>query len=153
MYSTCEPLVWIYICSETCTALWAENLHYMQRVLLKVCCVSYTQNIVSCNLWHRHAFMVHTACDLCSVHQNFQFTALFQQSTAGLRRSSINVGAKRQVSDTNQVLHSGPTIVSPHRTKFSRPGHLARCIYVPLVSALRVGQVFDGISHSFIAAS
>ena len=36
--------------------------------------------------------------------------------------------------DTNQVPHSGPTIVSRHRTKFSRPGHLARCIYVPLVS-------------------
>ena len=42
------------------------------------------------------------------------------------------------MSDTNQVPHSGPTTVSRHRTKFSRPGHLARCIYVPLVSALRV---------------
>ena len=42
---------------------------------------------------------------------------------------------------------------SHHHTKFSRPGHLARCICVPLVSALRVGQVCDVISPSLIAAS
>ena len=93
MYSTCEPLVWRYICSETGTALWAENLHCMQRVLLRVCCMSYTQNIVSCNLWHRHAFIVHTACVLCSVPQNLQFTVFFQQSTPEAHRFYINVGA------------------------------------------------------------
>ena len=38
------------------------------------------------------------------------------------------------MDDANQVPHSGPTIVSHHHTKFSCPGHLARCIYVPLVS-------------------
>ena len=58
----------------------------------------------------------------------------------------------RQVSDTNQVPHSGPTIVSRHCSKFNRPDHLARCIYVPLVSAWRVGQVCDVISCSLIAA-
>jgi hypothetical protein len=44
-------------------------------------------------------------------------------------------------------------LFSRHRTKFSRWGHLARCICVPLVSALRVGQVCDVISPSVIAAS
>ena len=57
------------------------------------------------------------------------------------------------MSDTKQVPHSGPTIVSRHRTKFSRLGHMARCIYVTLVSALRVGQLCDVISPSLIAAS
>ena len=42
---------------------------------------------------------------------------------------------------------------SHHCTKFSRPGHLARCIYVPFVSALRVGQVCDVILPSLVAAS
>jgi hypothetical protein len=59
----------------------------------------------------------------------------------------------QEPDDTNQVPHSGPTIVSRHRTKFSCPGHLVRCICVPLVSALRVGQVCDVISPSVITAS
>jgi len=52
-----------------------------------------------------------------------------------------------------RFLTQDPTIVSRHRTKFSRPGHLACCIYVLLLSALRVGQACDFISPSVIAAS
>jgi hypothetical protein len=114
-----------------------------------------TQNYVSCSLWPRNAFKVHTACDLGWVLQNVQFTAFFQHSP-GLHIFSVNVGTSlkfQEPDDTNQVPHSGPTIVSRHRKKFIRPGHLALCICVPLVSALRVGQVCDVISPSVIAVS
>ena len=51
----------------------------------------------------------------------------------------------------NQVPPPRPTF-NHHHTKFSRLGHLTHCIYVRLMSALRVGQVCDVISPSFIAA-
>jgi len=68
-------------------------------------------------------------------------SALFQWSTSDVHRFSINVAASLKFQAPG-VWHepgsSGPTTVSRHRTKFSRPGHRVRCIYVPLVSALRV---------------
>jgi len=139
IYSTCKPLVWRYICSETGTALWASNLHYIQRVLLRVCWLWYTLNYVSWN---------------CGTEMHLQFTRLMTSvqslKTSSLHPSSnslhhrctdfsINVGASLEIQalgDTNQVPHPGPTIVRRHRTKFSCPGHLAHCISVPLVSEM-----------------
>ena len=67
-------------------------------------------------------------------------------------RSQLKIPSARWVTQTR--FHTqDPQLLSRHHTKFSRPGHLARCIYVPLVSALRVGQVCDIISLSLIAAS
>ena len=41
---------------------------------------------------------------------------------------------------------------SYHYTKISRPGLLVSCICLPFVSALRVGQLYDVISPSLVAA-
>ena len=56
------------------------------------------------------------------------------------------------MNDTNQVPHPRPTIVIRYCTKFSRPAHLVRSIYVPLVSSMRVGQVCDIISTSLVCS-
>ena len=100
---------------------------------------------------------VHTHSDLRRVPKNFQFSSsLLTVYTKGTQifhkcRSQLKIRSASWVTRTK--FRTQEPQFSHHHTKFSRPGHLVSCICVPLVSALRVGQACDVISHSLIAAS
>ena len=92
----------------------------------------YTQNYVSCNLWHRNAFTVHTACDLGWVSHNFQCSSPFcKRLHQGAQIfckwwSKLKIPGARWVAWT-RFRTQDPQMVGHHPTKFSRPGLLYLC--------------------------
>ena len=115
----------------------------MHRVPLRVCWLIHTELRVM-QLWHRNAFTVHTACDIGWVPHNFQCSSPF-----GKRLLHQGAQISRKCRSQLKIPHSGPTNGRRHRTIFSRPGQLARCICAPLVSVLRVAKcVTSHLAHS-----